>query len=88
MDAVETFAETIQLRRTLALTPALTLSPLSPDGGEGISRASSLLLIAIRSLGSRFSCERQVYSISHRGIHLDQRAEQIIVPHDRTGMEN
>jgi len=27
MDAVETFAETIQLRRTLALTPALTLSP-------------------------------------------------------------
>src|SRR5678816_2617292 len=53
-------------RRPLTLT-------LSPDGGEGISRASSLLVIAIRSLRSRFFCEQRVYSISHRRIHLDQR---------------
>jgi len=47
---------------------------LSPDGGEGISRASLLLLfIAIRSLRSRFFAEERVYFISHRGVHLHRR---------------
>src|SRR5207237_7351214 len=53
--------------------PRRPLTPtLSPDGGEGISCASSLLLMVIAS-SSQFSSEQRINLLSHGFIHFDQR---------------
>src|SRR5438046_3712125 len=50
----------------------LTLT-LSPDGGEGISRALPLLLVAIVRLDSQFSAEQRIYFLLDGYVHLGQR---------------
>src|SRR6059058_1415229 len=46
---------------------------LSPAGGEGISRALELLLVAIVRLGLQFSAEQRIYLLLDRYVHLGQR---------------
>src|SRR5438128_9876467 len=49
----------------------LTLT-LSPAGGEGISRALPLLLVAIVRLGLKFSAEPRIYFLG--SVHFGQRS--------------
>src|SRR2546427_13118364 len=52
----------------------LTLT-LSPDGGEGNSRALPLLLVAIVRLDSQFSAEQRIYFLLDGYVHLGQRPD-------------
>src|SRR5213592_415419 len=51
----------------------LTLT-LSPDGGEGVSRALPLLLVAIVRLGLQFSAEQRIYLLLDGYVHPGQRS--------------